>query len=526
VSAATLAQDLVGAVLNGRWRLVRLLGEGGMGAVFEAEGPPGVGRRAVKLLHQEFIREEQILSRFVAEANATRGLVHPNIAQVLETGTAENGTPYLVMELLQGVPVSTYVDQGQVLPPAQAVHLVHGVLQALAAAHARGIVHRDIKPDNLFLVHDANGSFHTKVLDFGIAKVMDIAGGMGQKTRTGVLLGTPGYMSPEQIKNSKDVDERADLWSVGIIFYELLAGASPFPAENDFARLTSVLTEEITPIEQVAPHLASWGPFFQRALAKDPAWRFRNADEMAAALLATARAPTVRPPATLQAAQPAIPPHPSPQLPYAPYPVTHDPTPQPRPAPQSPYDAFPRPAPAGPGLTGHSTAPMMPVQTGPTAPMAARVESPSAVGPSPYSFAHTPTRQASGVMPAPVSPGGQPGNDGGYPHTSAILPAPHSFTPVPAVSQGSIPPPRPTAASVPPPPFSSGLADPGSNPLMAVGPTHVSAQSPGPVTPGYTPSVEVVEAPPRVSKGAAWWVVGLVAFVAFGLGLALGLALG
>jgi serine/threonine protein kinase len=292
MSAPSPAHDLVGAVLNGRWRLVRLLGEGGMGAVFEADGAPGVGKRAIKLLHQEYVREEQILARFFTEAQATRTLNHPNVAQVLETGTAENGTPYLVMELLQGVPVSSYVDQGQALPPPQAVHIVHGVLQALAAAHYRSVIHRDIKPDNLFLVHDANGSFHAKVLDFGIAKVMDVAGGMGHKTRTGVLLGTPGYMSPEQIKNSKGVDARSDLWSVGIIFYELLTGTSPFPAGNDFARLTSVLTEEMTPIEQVAPHLASWSGFFRRALAKDPAWRFQSADEMASALLATSRGPS------------------------------------------------------------------------------------------------------------------------------------------------------------------------------------------------------------------------------------------
>src|SRR5690349_2923534 len=116
------------------------------------------------------------------------------------------------------------------------------------------------------------------MLDFGIAKVMDAAGGMGNKTRTGVLLGTPGYMSPEQIKNSKGVDARTDLWSVGIIFYELLSGKTPFPADNEFARLTSVLSEEIKPIEHVAPHLAAWSPFFLRALAKDPGRRFQTAD--------------------------------------------------------------------------------------------------------------------------------------------------------------------------------------------------------------------------------------------------------
>src|SRR6185437_803211 len=163
----------------------------------------------------------------------------------------------------------TYVDQGQALPPAQAVHIAHGMLQALGAAHARSIIHRDIKPDNLFLVRDQTGNFNVKVLDFGIAKVMDVAGGMGQKTRTGVLLGTPGYMSPEQIKNSKAVDARSDLWAVGIIFYEMLTLQLPFVAENEFARLTAVLTDDPTPIEVTMPQLASWSAFFRRALARE-----------------------------------------------------------------------------------------------------------------------------------------------------------------------------------------------------------------------------------------------------------------
>jgi eukaryotic-like serine/threonine-protein kinase len=475
VSAASPAQDLVGAVLNGRWRLVKLLGEGGMGAVFEADGPPGVGKRAIKLLHQEFIREEQILSRFFTESQATRTLNHPNVAQVLETATAENGTPYLVMELLKGVPVSTYVDAGQALPPAQAVHIAHGVLQALGAAHARNIIHRDIKPDNLFLVHDTNGSFLAKVLDFGIAKVMDVAGGMGQKTRTGVLLGTPGYMSPEQIKDSKGVDARTDLWSVGIIFYELLAGSSPFPADNEFARLTSVLTEEIRPIEQVAPHLASWSGFFHRALAKDPALRFQTAEEMSAGLVATMRSQSMYPP---------------------------------QPAPQERRPSLP------PGANGSHAA---------TTAMSAMVESPSSAGIAPPR--PDARREPSGLMRSPALAGPvQP--------YSGLMQSPMSqgvpsmpYATVAAVSQGSIPPPRSgtLASTPPPPPLSSNVVGEASN----VGPTHLSAQHPGgaPVMHGYPP-IEVVSAPPRRAAGAAWWLVGVVAFVAFGLGFALGFLVG
>ena len=280
------AQQLVGAVFNGRWRLMRLVGEGGMGAVFEAHGLQGDGVRAVKVLHPEFIGEEQILNRFMAEAEAVKLLQHPNVAQIYGSARAEDGTPYLIMELLQGAPLSNFMTPGQPMPAQQGAGIMLGVLQALNVAHTRGIVHRDLKPDNLFLVSDGRGNRVVKVLDFGIAKVMDAAGGMGSKTKTGVLLGTPGYMSPEQIKNSKGVDARSDLWSVGIILYELLSGQEAFPADNEFTRLTMVLTQDIRPIGQVAPHLASWSSFFQRALSKDPNGRFQSAAEMSQALAA------------------------------------------------------------------------------------------------------------------------------------------------------------------------------------------------------------------------------------------------
>ena len=462
---------------------MRLLGEGGMGAVYEAEGAPGVGKRAIKLLHQEYVQEEQILSRFFAEAEATRTLNHPNVAQVLETATAENGTPYLVMELLQGVPVANYVDQGQALPQAQAVHLVHGVLQALAAAHGRGIVHRDIKPDNLFLVHDANGSFHTKVLDFGIAKVMDAAGGMGQKTRTGVLLGTPGYMSPEQIRDSKGVDARTNLWSVGIIFYELLTGVSPFPAANEFARLTSVLTEEVKPIEEVAPQLALWSGFILRSLAKDPARRFQSADEMAAALLAIARTPSAPVHDASRASNP---------------PAQHRPSSW----PQS----------AATASSAMATA-AMEVQ-----------ERPSKISHAPLAFMSTaPIELPSGIVPSPVQ--SAPRQAAPPQHPSGQMPA-YSGYPVAAVSQGSVPPPAPrsgTIASTPPPALASHLVAQGGN----AAPTHISAQQAAgtALMHGRQPSIDVIE-PAFRPRSAPYWVVALVAFVAFGLGLAVGLLMG
>ena len=356
VDPASPAHQIVGAVLNARWRLVRLLGEGGMGAVYEADGLRGEGKRAIKMLHAEFAEDEQILQRFQTEGQALQTLQHPNIAAIYEAARAEDGTPYIVMELLQGAALGAYLDGGKVIPPQQVVPVIYEVLQALGVAHARKIVHRDLKPDNLFLVQDAWGAYHAKVVDFGIAKVMDAAGGMGSKTRTGVLLGTPGYMSPEQIKNSKGVDPRSDLWSVGIILYEMLTGQSPFPAENEFTRLTAVLTTEMQPIEQVAPHLAAWGPFIRRALAKDPAARFQSAEEMAQALGALTRGASVLPPSAREY---------SPSIPMSVSGPPTIPTGPPRTASMPPSAAhgpstMPSGRPPSPVVTAHSGAPPQP----------------------------------------------------------------------------------------------------------------------------------------------------------------------
>jgi len=279
--------DLVGAVLNQQWRLVGLRGEGGIGVVYEAEGLHGEGIRAIKILRPEFCDDPQIVQRFLDEAAATARIQHERIARVYEAKRAEDGSPYLVMELLRGVPLATAMNRGR-MPAQRAVATVRGLLSGLVAAHQAGVVHRDLKPDNVFVTLDEQGVTDVKILDFGVARVMDAAGGMARKTRTGMLLGTPGYMSPEQIKNVKTADTRADLWSAGVIFYEMLTGALAFEAENDFARITKVLTAAATPIDEVAPHYAHWASFFAKALAPDPDARFQSAGEMDAAIQAVA----------------------------------------------------------------------------------------------------------------------------------------------------------------------------------------------------------------------------------------------
>jgi serine/threonine-protein kinase len=287
MSASDDPAALVGAILNQRWRLTRVVGFGGLAVVYEGVGVQGEGAYAVKMLRPEFCGEPSIVERFVNEAAASARVVHPGIARVFEAQRAEDGTPYLVMELLEGQPLSARMNRGR-MPVEQAASIAHGILMALGAAHGAGVVHRDLKPDNVFLVRDASGQVLVKVLDFGIARVVDAAGGLGRKTRTGMVLGTPGYMSPEQIKNSKDADHRSDLWAVGLLFYEMLTGVPAFPAENDFARVTAALFSEPSPIQQVAPQYAHWAGFFQRAIARDPAARFQSAQEMAQALWAVA----------------------------------------------------------------------------------------------------------------------------------------------------------------------------------------------------------------------------------------------
>jgi len=284
MAVAPQAGDAVGAVLNGQWKLLRLIGEGGLAAVYEAEGQQGQGRRAVKLLHAHFRSQQNIIDRFYAEAKACFSLRHPPVATVEAYAYAEDGSPYMVMELLEGMSIEQFLQRKQAMPVEQAAPILFAILQALSVAHARGIVHRDLKPANLFLVPNELGEFAVKVLDFGIAKVMDVAGGMGGKTRTGAVLGTPGYMSPEQVKNAKAVDPRTDLWAAGVVFYEMVSGQHPWGKADALARMIKVLTDPHTPLSQVAPQLAAWDGFINKSLARDPAQRFESADAMAASL--------------------------------------------------------------------------------------------------------------------------------------------------------------------------------------------------------------------------------------------------
>src|SRR5262245_56778434 len=218
----------------GNYRSIALLGEVGMGAVYLAEHP-GIGRRvAVKVLHKNYTRDEHLLARFLNEARAANAIRHPNIIEIIDSGMLADGTPFLVMELLEGESLGTRLRNAGALPIATAVDFAYQTASALGAAHSKGIVHRDLKPDNLFVINDPHdpGRERIKVLDFGIAKLQQSSTGDSVKTRTGTLMGTPIYMSPEQCRGTRSVDHRSDIYSLGIIFYEMLIGQTPFVSEG------------------------------------------------------------------------------------------------------------------------------------------------------------------------------------------------------------------------------------------------------------------------------------------------------
>jgi len=261
-----------------------------MGAVYLAEHP-GIGRRvAVKVLHKNYTRDEHLLARFLNEARAANAIRHPNIIEILDSGMLADGTPFLVMELLEGESLGTRLRQNGAMPIPTAVDFAYQTASALGAAHAKGIVHRDLKPDNLFIVpdpHDAHRE-RIKVLDFGIAKLQQGAGaGDSVKTRTGTLMGTPIYMSPEQCRGTRTVDHRSDIYSLGVIFYEMLVGQPPFVSEG-FGELVNMhLNVPPASARSKRPEIPlAVDALVMKMLAKNPDERYAEMREVQAALKA------------------------------------------------------------------------------------------------------------------------------------------------------------------------------------------------------------------------------------------------
>jgi serine/threonine protein kinase len=282
-----------GALIGKRYRLDRLIGSGGMGEVFAGTDTVLARSVAIKIVDAvDARRAEETRVVFLQEARIAAAIAHPAIVRILDFGVHGELLPFIVMELLEGETLADLLTRRRSLPRAWVLDVAARVLQGLAAAHAAAVIHRDVKPENIFLAETESG-LSPKILDFGISKTLDNRGRATVTTQQGHVVGTPAYMSPEQARGVRHIDPRTDVYSMGVVLYELLTGDVPFSSENPGDLLLMIMTAEPEPIARRAPDLAR--PIcdvVMRALAKDPDDRYADAADMLEHLLAATPALT------------------------------------------------------------------------------------------------------------------------------------------------------------------------------------------------------------------------------------------
>jgi eukaryotic-like serine/threonine-protein kinase len=275
-----------GQRLAGKYRIEREIGAGAMGVVVEAWHVELDQSVAIKFLNQEFASNEEVAERFRREARAAVRIESEHVARVIDIGVIEeSGTPYYVMELLRGNDLARELEEQGPLPPSVAVDYALQACQALVEAHAKGIVHRDLKPANLFLAQRPNGGRIIKVLDFGISKFMSATARHFSLTNTATLMGSPAYMSPEQLESTRNVDERADIWSLGVILHELISGQIPFRGESVLQLVRAILTGARTPLTTRSEVPQGLEDVVVRCLQQDRELRYSTIEQLREALL-------------------------------------------------------------------------------------------------------------------------------------------------------------------------------------------------------------------------------------------------
>ena len=276
-----------GQIIDGKYRIVRLLGTGGMGAVFEGENLRIRRRVAIKMLHSSVSSQPEVVRRFEREAQAAALVGSEHICEVLDLGTLPDDTRYMVMEYLEGDTLSGFIEKSGRLPPQQSIPILNQILEALGAAHAAGIIHRDLKPDNVFIIPQKSGMTNfVKILDFGVSKFSQMGGETMNATRAGAVVGTPYYMSPEQARGSSAIDQRTDIYAIGVLLYQATTGQVPYQAETFNELLFKIVLEVAPPPQTYVPDIdPEFAAIIMRAMARDPAHRYQTCQQFREALV-------------------------------------------------------------------------------------------------------------------------------------------------------------------------------------------------------------------------------------------------
>jgi serine/threonine-protein kinase len=279
-----------GEIIDGKYRVVRLLGQGGMGSVYQGENVR-IGRPvAIKVMHASLAREADLVERFEREAKAAGRIGSSHIVDVLDLGELRTRERYMVMEFLDGESLATRLKKRKCLLPAETAAILVQLLEGLAKVHDAGILHRDLKPGNVFLVRAANGTDFVKLLDFGICKFVESVKKVEATTDVGSLLGTPAYMAPEALEDAMGkLDARSDLYSAGVLFYRCVTGKLPYPASNILEMVQSLRAGPI-PIRKAAPKIdGGLAALIDKATARRPAHRFQSAAQFRDAIMSWAK---------------------------------------------------------------------------------------------------------------------------------------------------------------------------------------------------------------------------------------------